>query len=152
MKIIGIDPGTATTGFAVIQKTQGELTALDYGVITTPAGLDLATRLTMIADDLDELLTQHKPELAVVEQIFFAKNQTTAFAVAQARGVVLLLLARHGVQIQELSPPEVKQAVTGYGKADKKQVQQMVKEIYQLDKIPQPDDAADALALAYAGS
>ncbi len=152
MKVIGIDPGTATTGFAIVEQVAGQMTALDYGAISTPAGLDLATRLTMIADDLDELLTQHQPQLAVVEKIFYAKNQTTVIPVAQARGVILLTLARHGVKIQELSPPEVKQAVTGYGKADKKQVQTMVKEIYQLAKLPQPDDAADALALAYAGS
>jgi crossover junction endodeoxyribonuclease RuvC len=152
MKIIGIDPGTATTGFAVIEKLRGKITALDYGVITTPARMSPETRLQIIADDLAELLAQHKPKLAVVERLFFAKNQTTAIPVAEARGVVLLTLARHGIQISELTPPEVKLAVTGYGNAKKPQVQKMVQEIFQLAKIPKPDDAADALALAYAGS
>jgi crossover junction endodeoxyribonuclease RuvC len=151
MKIIGLDPGTATVGFAICEKQRGRLTALDYGVITTPKGLAAEKRLLMIAEDLDQILTEHQPELAIVEKLFFAKNQTTAMAVSQARGVLLLVLARHGVSVRELSPPQVKQAVTGSGNAKKPQVQRMVAKLYGLAEIPKPDDAADALALVYAG-
>ena len=152
MKILGIDPGTATTGFAIIEKRGGGVVrALDYGVITTLAGLPMEQRLVELAQDLEALLSEYKPEVAVVEQLFFANNQKTVITVAQARGVVLLALARAGCRIVERTPLQVKQVITGYGKADKKQVQAMVQRIFGLAEVPRPDDAADALALAYAG-
>jgi len=150
MKILGIDPGLGRVGFAVIEKVAGEFRALDFGVITTPQGLSTADRLAVLAEDLAELLSQHDVQLAGVEKLFFAKNQTTAMAVSEARGVILLALSQAGLQIVELSPPEVKQAVCGYGKADKCQVTEQVQQIFKLEKKPTPDDAADALAVAFA--
>lgn len=152
MKILGIDPGTATTGFAIVEKVNGGLQAIDFGAITTRAKTSLDSRLLEIADNLSELIALHEPDLVAIESLFFFKNQKTAFAVAQSRGAVLLTVARYKLPIVELTPLQVKQAVTGYGRADKKQIQQMVKEIYGLDKIPKPDDAADALAIAFAAS
>lgn len=152
MKILGIDPGTATTGFGVIEKIAGKVEALDFGVITTRPRVSAAERLLEISENITELLEIHRPELVAVESLFFFKNQTTAFAVAQARGVVLASVARFGVPLTELTPLQVKMAVTGYGRADKKQIQKMVQQIFSLEKIPQPDDAADALAVAFAAS
>lgn len=152
MIILGLDPGTATTGFAIVEKNRGRLTALDYGVITTSAKLSLPKRLQIIADDLQELIKKYKPNLIVVESLFFFKNQKTVFAVAQARGAILLVASASNAKIKEITPLQVKQAISGYGRADKKQVQKMVQAIYQLAEIPHPDDAADALAIAYAGS
>lgn len=152
MKILGIDPGTATTGFAVIQKNGCEVEALDFGVITTRPKIPLAERLLEISENMSELLATHNPDLVAVESLFFFKNQTTAFAVAQARGAVLATVARFGVPLVEPTPLQVKTAVTGYGRADKKQIQKMVQQIFALDKIPKPDDAADALAIAFAAS
>lgn len=152
MRVLGIDPGTATTGFAVIEKNPGELIAIDYGVISTSQGLSLPERLIELATDLRDLVETHKPDLAVVESLFFFKNQKTVIDVAQARGVVVFTLAEIGVEIQEVTPLQVKQSVTGYGKAEKKQVQRMVQQIYNLKKIPKPDDAADALAIAFTAS
>lgn len=152
MKILGLDPGTATTGFAVIEKQEGLLSVLDYGVITTSNRLLDEERLLEIADNLEEILDQYEPELVAVESLFFFKNQKTAMSVSQARGVILLSIARRGIPVKEITPLQVKQAVTGHGQADKKQIQKMVQQIYSLEKIPKPDDAADALALAYAVS
>ncbi len=152
MKILGIDPGTATTGFAVIEKIDGVVAALDFGVISTQPKVPPEERLLEISENISELIEMHNPDLVAVESLFFFKNQTTAFAVAQARGVVLLAIAKCQAPLLELTPLQVKQAVTGYGRADKKQIQQMVKEIYGLEKIPKPDDAADALAIAFAAS
>jgi crossover junction endodeoxyribonuclease RuvC len=149
MKILGIDPGIATTGFAFVEKTPGKLAALDYGVISTSKHLALPERLRELAADIHQLIKTHKPNVAAVESLFFFKNQKTAFAVAQARGVVLCTLAESGVMIKEITPLQVKQAITGYGRADKKQIQKMVQQIYNLPKLPQPDDAADALAIAF---
>lgn len=151
MKILGIDPGTATTGFAIIEKVGASVRAIDYGAITTPASMEAAHRLIVIADDLKSLIEQHQPRLLVIERLFFAKNQTTAMAVSEARGVVLFIAASYGLPIREITPPQVKQAITGYGNAKKPQVQQMVQQVFQLVKLPKPDDAADALAIAYAG-
>jgi crossover junction endodeoxyribonuclease RuvC len=149
MRILGIDPGTATTGYGLIeQDQQNQLTVVEYGVILTPAGMPQAERLLIIHTKLNELLLLHKPEMAAVEKLFFQRNVSTAIAVGQSRGVVLLGLAMAGIPFDEYTPNEVKQAVTGYGAADKKQVQQMVKLLLSLKAIPHPDDAADALAIA----
>ena len=149
MLVVGIDPGTATTGYGFIHETpEGGLQAVDYGVIQTPTGLSPAERLALIYDKLNELLLLHHPVSGAVEKLFFQRNVTTAIAVGQARGVVLLALAQKKLPVAEYTPLEVKQAVAGYGGADKNQVQQMVKALLGLKEIPRPDDAADALAVA----
>lgn len=149
MIAVGIDPGTATTGYGFVEEdSQGGLTAVAYGVIQTPAGLPLELRLTQLYDELNQLLLLHRPQIAAVEKLFFARNVTNAIAVGHARGVALLALARAGLAVGEYTPMEVKQAVVGYGGAEKNQVQQMVKAILQLKELPKPDDAADALAVA----
>lgn len=152
MKIIGIDPGTATTGFAIIEKKNGKLRAIDFGVISTPAGLPAGQRLAELGADLAAILAQHRPDAAVIEKLFFTKNITTALPVAEARGIALFELWKAGLVPVELSPPQVKKAVTGSGTAGKKQVQEMVQRIFDLAELPKPDDAADALALAFAAS
>ena len=148
MKILGIDPGTATTGFGLIQKDGPRLTRLDHGVISTSKNLEMPKRLVMLFEDLQELIKHHKPDVVAVEKLFFTNNITTAMSVSQARGVVLLVAEQNKVAISEYTPLQVKMAVSGYGKATKKQVQEMVKKILKLDVIPKPDDAADALAIA----
>ena len=149
MLVVGIDPGTATTGYGFVRDTSdGGLEAVDYGVILTPAGELPEKRLLMLFEKLTELLLLHAPESGAVEKLFFQRNVTTAIAVGQARGVALLCLAKQAVSLGEYTPMEVKQAVAGYGGADKNQVQQMVKAILGLKDIPRPDDAADALAIA----
>jgi crossover junction endodeoxyribonuclease RuvC len=148
MKILGIDPGTATTGFGVIEKTGGKLKFVDAGVITTPPDMSMPSRLSEIYAGLNEIIATHRPDCMSVELLYFATNVTTAISVGQARGVVLLAAAEAGLPIGEYTPLQVKQAVTGYGKADKKQIQEMVKMILGLDGIPKPDDAADGLAIA----
>ena len=146
---LGIDPGTATTGYGLVRlMPDGELVAVDYGVILTPKEATPSARLEMLYDDLNKILKKHKPESAAVEKLFFSKNVTTGIAVGQARGVVLLALQKAGMDIYEYSPNEVKQAVAGYGFAEKRQMQEMVRTLLQLEKIPKPDDAADALAVA----
>ena len=152
MKILGIDPGTATTGFAAIEKIAGRVEALDFGVISTRPKVPAEERLLEISKNISELLEIHRPEIVAVELLFFCKNQTTAIAVAQSRGVVLAEAARFGSAVFELTPLQIKMAATGSGRADKKQVQKMVQKIFALDKIPRPDDAADALAIAFAAS
>lgn len=154
MIVLGIDPGTATTGFAVIKTTtkQGKYEVLDFGVITTPKIDTEATRLKTIADDLSAIIKQYKPERVGIEKLFFANNQKTAISVAQARGVVLLVCQTSKLQIAEFTPLQVKNYICGHGKADKRQVQFMVKKTFGLTKIPKPDDAADALAIALCAS
>ncbi len=148
MKILGIDPGTATTGFGLITKEGQKLSMVDCGVISTPKTMPMPDRLKTLYEDLSELVTSHKPDTMSVEKLFFTNNVTTAMSVSQARGIVLLVAAEHNVEIAEYTPPQVKMSVTGYGQADKKQVQEMVKKILKLPVIPKPDDAADALAIA----
>ena len=146
---LGIDPGTATTGYGLVRLTRdGELVAGQYGIISTPKDATASARLEMLYDQLKVLLKQHQPDTAAVEKLFFARNVTTALAVGQARGVVMLCLQQAGIEPFEYTPKEVKQAVAGYGGAEKRQVQEMVRALLQLDSIPKPDDAADALAIA----
>jgi crossover junction endodeoxyribonuclease RuvC len=149
MLTIGIDPGTATTGFGLVSdEADGRLVAVDYGVILTPAGMPMPERLLILHHRLQELLQKYHPVRGAVEKIFFQRNVTTVISVSQARGVSILSLAEIHIPVLEYTPLEVKQAVTGYGKAEKKQVQEMVRMILHLDEIPRPDDAADALAVA----
>ena len=149
MVVLGIDPGTALTGYAFLDVSdRGDLKPLDYGVISTPAKQKMEYRLLTIFDELQEKMLLYKPSYGAVEKLFFANNVTTAISVGQARGVVLLCMARAGIPIAEFTPMEIKQAVVGYGGAEKKQVQLMVKSILGLDEIPKRDDAADALAVA----
>jgi crossover junction endodeoxyribonuclease RuvC len=148
MRIIGIDPGTGILGFGVIDVTRGKATLVDAGVIRTPVKEDDAVRLLTIYEELTDIIAQNKPEIMSVERLFFARNVTTAMTVAQARGVVLLCGMQNQMTIAEYTPMQIKQAITGYGGADKKQMQEMVKVLLQLKEIPRPDDAADALAAA----
>ncbi|MCC6499200.1 MAG: crossover junction endodeoxyribonuclease RuvC [Anaerolineales bacterium] len=146
---LGIDPGTATTGYGLVRlMPDGELVAVSFGIISTPKDATPSARLEMLYNDLRKLLKKHKPDTAAVEKLFFSRNVTTAIAVGQARGVVMLSLQQAEIEVFEYTPNEVKQAVAGYGSADKKQVQEMVRALLQLDSIPKPDDAADALAIA----
>lgn len=148
MIIIGIDPGTATTGFSILENKGGEINLLDFGCIRTHKDLSPETRLNQIAQDINILVKKWNPKKAAIEKIFFKKNIKTAVSVAQARGVILQKLCEHGIQISEYTPLEIKSQICGYGKADKKMVQQMVKIVLGLNKIPKPDDAADAIAAA----
>lgn len=149
MLVIGIDPGTARTGFGLIRRLpDGNLQTLDFGVLTTSSKQPLAQRLLQLFRDLNELLSQHQPESGAIEKLFFQRNVSTAMSVGQARGVAMLALARHGLQVAEYSPQEVKLAVAGYGKAEKKQMQEMTKTLLNLPERPHPDDAADGLAVA----
>jgi len=146
---LGIDPGTAITGYGLVRiSPDGELVAVRYGVITTPKTDSPPARLETIYDQMTDLLKEHKPDVAAVEKLFFARNVTTGIAVGQARGVVMLTLQKAGLEVFEYTPKEIKNAVAGYGGADKRQVQEMVRALLQLDSIPKPDDAADALAVA----
>lgn len=146
---IGIDPGTATTGFGLVRETRdGSLEVVHYGVITTPKNIPDAERLDMLYQQLGAVLREYKPVTSGVEKLFFQKNITNAITVGQARGVILLALAQAGLDVAEYTPNEVKQAVAGYGSADKRQVQEMVRILLALPGIPRPDDAADALAIA----
>jgi crossover junction endodeoxyribonuclease RuvC len=148
MKILGIDPGTATTGFGVIEKSGPKLKFIDAGVIVTTPDMSMPSRLSEIYAGLTQLIQEHKPDCMAVELLYFATNVTTAITVGQSRGVVLLAASEAGLEVGEYTPLQVKQAVTGYGKADKRQVQEMVKMILGLSGIPKPDDAADGLAIA----
>ena len=149
MLVLGIDPGTATTGYGLVRETeQGAYVVVDYGVILTPAGMALEKRLLLLYDRLNEIILLHHPEHGAVEKLFFQRNVTTAIAVGQARGVAMLALAQQGIFVAEYTPLEVKQAVTGYGGAQKLQVQQMIQALLELRELPRPDDAADALAVA----
>lgn len=149
MKVIGIDPGTATTGYGIVEEdSSGAIKIVAYGVILTAPQCSVENRLQSIYNELTNILALHQPETSAVEKLFFQKNVTNAIAVGQARGVILLALANAGIPVAEYTPNEVKQAVSGYGAADKKQVQIMVQTILDMDCIPKPDDAADALAIA----
>ncbi len=146
---LGIDPGTATTGYGLVRLTpDGSLEAVAFGVISTPAHEPAHERLLMLHRDLNTLIALHRPETCAVEKLFFQRNISTAIAVGQARGVVMLSIAEAGLEVAEYTPNEVKQAVAGYGSAQKKQVQEMVRVLLALPEIPKPDDAADALAIA----
>lgn len=147
MLVLGIDPGTAITGYAVVGQNDG-LHAVTYGVIRTPSDLPLAQRLLMIYQELTAVIRLHQPVAVAVEELFFSKNTRTAMSVGQARGIVLLAAAQAGLPVFHYKPAEVKQAVTGYGGASKSQVQEMVRLLLGLEAIPRPDDAADALAIA----
>ncbi len=149
MLVIGIDPGTATTGYGLVrERLDGSLEVVEYGAIVTPAHTPLAERLLELHRQLQQILLLHRPQSGAVEKLFFQRNVRTALNVGQARGVVLLALAQAGLPVAEYTPLEVKQAVVGYGGAEKNQVQQMVRALLSLEDIPRPDDAADALAIA----
>jgi len=146
--ILGVDPGIADTGYGLIKDEGGKLTCLGYGSIKTKAGEDLTSRLLLLNRELDIIIKKYKPDLAAIEQLFFNKNVRTALIVGQARGVALLTLKQNNLPVLDFTPAQVKQAVSAYGQAPKKQVQKMVKLILNLSALPQPDDAADALAAA----
>jgi crossover junction endodeoxyribonuclease RuvC len=147
--VLGIDPGVATTGYAVASQGRGRnLEAVEYGVIRTPSSMPLSGRLGAICSALEQLGAAHRIDVMAVEQIFFGRSASNVFAVGQARGAALVAAARLGLEVREYTPVQVKQAVSGYGGADKQQVQAMVKALYGLTTIPRPDDAADALAIA----
>lgn len=148
MRILGIDPGVAIVGFGLIESDRGQQRMLQYGAITTQAGLPLATRLVQIGNDLEQLITQFKPDEIAIEELFFSKNITTGIAVAHGRGVILYTAEKMRVPIYEYTPMQVKQAVVGYGLAEKKQVMDMTRRLLKLKSVPRPDDAADALAIA----
>jgi crossover junction endodeoxyribonuclease RuvC len=148
MRVLGIDPGTATTGYGVVEEVNGDLKSLVFGVIRTPADQPLPVRLQLIYQALKELAAEWVPTAAAVEELFFSRNVRTAMSVGQARGVTLLALADIGLDVAEYTPLAIKQAVTGYGNADKAQVQEMVRLLLGLAEAPRPDDAADALAVA----
>jgi crossover junction endodeoxyribonuclease RuvC len=149
MLVIGLDPGTATTGYGLVRENgDGSLTSVAYGVITTPAKTPMPDRLAQLYHELRDILDAHQPETAAVEKLFFQKNVTTAITVAQGRGATLVALSQAGLDVAEYTPMEIKQAIAGYGGADKQQMQQMVRALLALDDIPRPDDAADALAVA----
>ena len=148
MRILGIDPGVAIVGFGVVDSEGGTQRMVQYGAINTPANTPLAARLVQIEQDLTELLQQFKPDEVAIEELFFSKNITTGIAVAHARGVILATVEKAGIPVYEYTPMQVKQAVVGYGLAEKNQVMDMTKRLLKLRSIPKPDDAADALAIA----
>lgn len=148
LRIMGIDPGIAIVGFGFIDKLGSKLTPVQYGCITTEAHTDPGLRLKQVYDSAVQLLETYKPDAVAIEQLFFNRNVTTAFTVGQARGVLILAAVQRGVPVAEYTPMQVKQAIVGYGKAEKKQVQEMVRMFLKLPSIPKPDDVADALAVA----
>ena len=148
MKILGIDPGYAIVGWGVIDYQAGRFTILEYGAITTPSGMPMPQRLAEVFGGLEYVIKKHQPAVMAVEQLFFTNNQKTAIAVAQARGVIVLSAELGNVAVFEYTPLQVKQAVVGYGRADKSQVMEMTKRILNLTSLPKPDDTADALAIA----
>ena len=148
MIVLGIDPGVATIGFGVVRAERQKNTLVQYGVITTPPGIPLSSRLLQISDDMEELIRTFHPDEMAVEELFFTKNITTGIAVAHGRGVILLSAERLGVPVFEYTPMQVKQAVVGYGKAEKRQVMDMTRRLLNLSAVPKPDDAADAVAIA----
>lgn len=149
MIILGIDPGLATMGYGVISAVHGNFSVIDYGVVTTPKELTLPQRLKQLEEGVTELITTFKPENIAIEELFFTKNITTGIPVAEARGVILLTAVKNlGDEVYEYTPNQIKMAITGYGGADKIQMQHMVQALLRLKKVPRPDDAADALAAA----
>jgi crossover junction endodeoxyribonuclease RuvC len=158
MLVMGLDPGLAITGYGLIRESlpdpsgrpgaRDDLALVEYGTVTTPAGQPLPDRLLAIHDELGGLIAKHRPDVVAVEELFFGRNVTTAFIVGQARGVAILSVARAGIPVREYKPVVVKQAIAGYGKAPKAQMQEMVRMLLNMDHVPKPDDAADALAVA----
>ena len=148
MIVLGIDPGIAIVGYGVIDYTGNKFTVLDYGAVTTPATMAVPDRLNEIFNGVNVIIEKYKPEFMAIEELFYNKNAKTVINVAQGRGVTLLTAARHQIPVYEYTPLQVKQAVVGYGRAEKKQVQQMTKVLLNLEKVPKPDDTADALAIA----
>ena len=148
MRILGIDPGYGITGFGVLEAQRSQYQLLQYGAITTPAGIDFPVRLEMIYNDMVQLLQVAKPDAVAIEELFFGQNVTTGIGVAQSRGVILLAVQQAHVPVFQYKPMQVKQSVVGYGNATKHQVQDMTRRILHLEKIPKPDDAADAIAIA----
>lgn len=148
MRILGIDPGYATIGFGLVEANRGQVHMVTYGAITTPAGLPLSRRLYQIDRDMEELIGKLKPDVISIEELFFNTNITTGIAVAHGRGVAILAGEEKQIPMFEYTPLQVKQCITGYGRAEKKQMMEMVRRLLNLDAVPRPDDAADALALA----
>ncbi len=148
MIVLGIDPGTASLGYGIVERTGGTLRSVDYGVVSTSPDLPLPDRLLAVHRAVSDLVELHRPAVLGVERLFFGTNAQTALGVGQARGVVLLAAAQHGIPVREATPNEVKTAIAGYGAADKGQVQRMVRLVLGLSELPSPDDAADALAMA----
>ena len=148
MIILGIDPGFAIVGWSVIESDRGNIRPIAFGAITTPAHTDIEARLLMIENDLTAIIEKYSPEEMAIEELFFNTNITTAIAVAEARGVIICTAHKLGVKVNEYTPLQVKQAVVGYGRAEKVQIQQMVRIMLNLEKVPKPDDTADALAIA----
>ena len=152
MIVLGIDPGTAALGYGIVESTRGRVREVDHGCLETSPDTSLPERLLAIHALVDELISSHRPDLLAVERLFFSRNVQTAFGVGQARGVVLLAAAQHGIPVREATPNEVKSAIAGYGAADKEQVQRMVQMVLGMPERPRPDDAADALAIAVWGA
>lgn len=148
MRILGIDPGIATVGFGLVDADREKTQMLRYGAITTPAGVPLSKRLYQLESDMEELIGQLRPDVISIEELFFNNNITTGIAVAHGRGVILFAAEKCGVPLYEYTPSQVKQAVVGYGKAEKRQIMDMTRRLLKLNAVPRPDDAADALALA----
>ena len=148
LKILAVDPGYAITGWAIVEKKQSQLVLLAYGAITTNKNMPHAERLKVLSLKLKEIIKRHKPNTLAIEELFFFKNLKTALKVAEARGVILLSAIEQNLEIKEYTPLQIKQALVGYGRAEKKQIQHMVKIIFQLKTIPEPDDIADAMAIA----
>lgn len=148
MRILGIDPGYAIVGFGILEAQRGQAQMLRCGAINTPAGVPMPMRLLQIQEDMETLIREFSPDVMAIEELFFNTNVTTGIGVAQARGVILATAARLGVEICEYTPSQVKQAVVGYGKAEKRQVMEMTRRILHLSAVPKPDDAADAVAVA----
>ena len=150
MRVLGIDPGYAIVGWGVVEYVGNRFAPVDFGAVTTDAGQPFEERLSAVYDGVCEVIRRTRPEVLAIEKLFYQHNQTTVIGVAEARGVILLAAAQCGVPVFEYTPMQVKQAVTGYGKAVKKQVQEMTRVLLRLDKVPKPDDTADALAMAIA--
>lgn len=148
MIILGIDPGTATTGYGVLESENGKLKMIENGCVLTSKDLEMSERLDILGREIKNLVGKFNPDVLAIEELFYFKNKKTVISVGQARGVAVFIGKSCGVEVHEYTPLQVKQAVTGYGRADKKQVQMMVKNILKLKEIPKPDDAADALAVA----
>ena len=148
MRILGIDPGYGITGFGIIEAERGQSRLIQCGAITTPAGMDFSARLEIIYEDMRQLLQTAKPDVVAIEELFFGQNVTTGIGVAQSRGVILLAIRQAGLEVYAYKPMQVKQSVVGYGNATKHQVQDMTRRLLHLEKMPKPDDAADAIAIA----
>ena len=148
MKILGIDPGYAILGWGVIEMRGNKFIPINYGAVTTKAGMDMTSRLKVLYSSLINIIADEQPDVASIEELFFNTNTKTAIMVGQARGVAILACANSGLPVYEYTPLQIKQALVGYGRAEKKQVQQMVKTILKLDAVPKPDDTADALEIA----